>query len=92
MSETNISEMSGHADSTIPETLKEKLHYCEALCKELENLAGCPGVDVQAECGRLQNEFENALDLPPEFEELHHHHDTLSTPLYPLLQICCYPS
>ena len=61
MSETNISEMSGHADSTIPETLKEKLHHCEALCKELENLAGCPGVDVQAECGRLQNEFSQKL-------------------------------
>lgn len=70
MSETNITEMSGHADSTIPETLKEKLHICEAICKELENLSDCPGVDVQAECGRLRCEFDAALDLPPEFEEL----------------------
>ena len=70
MSETNITEMSGHADSTIPEMLKEKLHICEALCKEMENLSDCPGVDLQAECGRLRCEFEAALDLPPEFEEL----------------------
>ena len=54
----------------LKDTSKEKLHLCEALCKELENLSGCPGTDIQAECERLRCDFENALDLPPEFEEL----------------------
>ena len=70
MSETNITENSGHADSTIPETLKEKLHLCEALCKEMENLSERPGIDIRTECERLRCDFEAALDLPPEFEEL----------------------
>ena len=70
MSETNITENSGHADSTIPETLKEKLHLCEALCKEMENLSDRPGIDIRTECERLRCDFKAALDLPPEFEEL----------------------
>ena len=39
MSETNFMEPAGHADGTIPEALKEKLHLCEAVCKELEALS-----------------------------------------------------
>ena len=70
MSETNNIEMSGHADSTIPETLKEKLHQCEAVCREVEALAGRPDIDIDLECERLKAKFDEVTDLPPEFEEL----------------------
>ena len=63
-------EPAGHADGTIPEALKEKLHLCEAVCKELEALANRPGADLAAEQERLQQEFDSVSGLPPEFEEL----------------------
>jgi len=70
MNETNKTESSGHAESTIPEALKEKLHLCEAVCRELETLAESPGTNADAGAGALRARFEEVLDLPPEFEEL----------------------
>ena len=70
MNETNKTESSGHAESTIPEALKEKLHLCEAVCRELEALAERPGTGADAGAEALRARFEEVLDLPPEFEEL----------------------
>lgn len=70
MNETNTTESSGHAESTIPEALKEKLHLCEAVCRELEALAESPGADAEAGVAALRARFDAVLGLPPEFEEL----------------------
>ena len=70
MSETHNTEPSGQAQSVIPEALREKLHLCEAVCKEVESLTGRPDVDAVAECVRLRARFEELLDLPPEYEEV----------------------
>ncbi|MBQ9501026.1 MAG: DUF349 domain-containing protein [Lentisphaeria bacterium] len=70
MNETNTTESSGHTESTIPEALKEKLHLCEAVCRELEVLADSPGADTAAEAAALRARFDGVSGLPPEFEEL----------------------
>ena len=70
MNETNTTESSGHAENTIPEALKEKLHLCEAVCRELEALAENPGTDAEAGAAALRARFDEVLDLPPEFDEL----------------------
>ena len=70
MSETNINEPSGQVQNTIPESLKEKLHVCESICRELEALSDHPECDVDSERSRLEAAFAAAPELPPEFAEL----------------------